>query len=82
MTMSYIAPNLVEPARRQGVAGRCRRHRQWRPKLPLKCSGNEPERFCGTFGQTAELAAQAGDMQLPGLRFPVILRSSVRLIVS
>src|SRR5262245_9037042 len=70
MTMSFIAPNLAEPGRRQGVAGRCRGHRQWWPKLPLKRSGNEPERFCRTFGQTAELAAQAGDMHVSWVSFP------------
>jgi len=70
MTMSYIAPNLAEPARRQGVAGRCRRHRQWRPKLPQMRSRNEPERCCCTFGQTAELAAQTGDKHVSWVAFP------------
>src|SRR5262249_45294853 len=70
MTMSYIAPNLAEPTRRQGVTGRCRRHRQWRPKLPQMRSRNGPERCCCTFGQTAELAAQTGDKHVSWIAFP------------
>jgi hypothetical protein len=39
-------------------------------KLRLKCSGNEPGRFCGTFGGTPDLAARRGDMHVSWVAFP------------